>query len=165
TRNTCRKTTKYTVIVNSGFTRVHATPRYVPRDLTLMSLSARYLIRVRYASTRRNRSAMDGPVAPSNVAVAADGPSALTDRPSWSSARGHPWPRAGGPLILAESTCRKVRHAPHHRPDQLGPPVHARQRREQPQPAHEEVRPEPRPVVPGGVAAHHLQQIARAVVD
>ena len=35
------------LIVNSGFTSVHATPRYVPRDRTLMSLSARYFTRVR----------------------------------------------------------------------------------------------------------------------
>ena len=47
TRKMYWNTTKYMTIVMSGFISVHATPRYVPRDLTLMSVSTRYLTKVR----------------------------------------------------------------------------------------------------------------------
>ena len=47
TRKICRKTTKYTTMVNSGFISVQPTPRYVPRDLVLISRSTRYLRSVR----------------------------------------------------------------------------------------------------------------------
>src|SRR5215472_15246443 len=46
---------KYVKIVISGFISVHATPRYVPRDFTLMSLRTRYFTNVRYAMSRESR--------------------------------------------------------------------------------------------------------------
>ena len=47
TRKMCRKITKYTTMVNRGFSRVQPIPRYVPLDFTLISRRTKYLSSVR----------------------------------------------------------------------------------------------------------------------
>src|ERR1700675_1705887 len=84
--------------------------------------------------------------------------------PSWRARSGAPSHPCRRPL-LTEPPPHEIDDSISEGPDEPRPPPHTGEQREKPQPANQEVDDKPRPLIPGRVPAHHLQEIASAVID